>query len=789
MQDESDSLPPPAEAPEAHSSDPQGPPALRREPSLVHALLQSALVFAPVALLLACSVRRRWMDDDGFINLRIVRNILEGYGPVFNAGERVEVYTSALWIGVLAFFGKLVPAPLEKIAVDVGIACTVLGLVFATLASLRAARTWQGSPGARLDRPVFGEGSWSLPLGAAVIAVLPPFWDYASSGLETGLAILWLGGSYLLLFQSLDGGKARTSWLTAVVLGLGPLIRPEFALYSLAFFLPLAWTEHARAAAAGTRRLVALAASAVAIPLAYQVFRMGYFGALTPNTAIAKEAFKLNAQQGLCYWRNFFGLYALAVPLPCLLVFWIARIRQKSGDLARRLALFTPPVLGLLHAGYVVAMGGDYMHGRMFLPPLFAMLLPVATVTLRAPRRGSLRSVVPVLIALPLLVWLPICGTQLRVAVENVCGIGDERGWYSRLANVPNPVLLEQYKNHVFHRQAVGMRVAVSAACPGVLEAKDGDACRKLVASDNEHVVLVPRQSVVPMAPGVAPDLFAAVPAKAIGITGYFLPSRVGVIDQLGLGDPFASRVQLKGRGRPGHEKELPYAWIVARLGAPHEGEDAAVAAARHAMSCDVLGELDQATHAPLDASLFFRNMARASRLTKLRIPKDPFDAEERFCHVPQAPRSRTRGGGGGSVYRWQCPKGSVLSGLSGSSTSKDEVGEIHALCTSPGAAAATISEGPAVGKASSEPFRAPCPDGTWVQRIEGTSGKVVQSLRLTCSDGTRLPVTKVDGPPVGVPFDDVACPDQARPVGILGRAGDLIDAIGLLCEPPSKER
>lgn len=787
MQDESDSPPPPTETPDGRS-DTRDPGALRGAPSLVHVLLQSAVVFAPAALLLACAVRRRWMDDDGFINLRIVRNILEGHGPVFNAGERVEVYTSALWIGALSVFGKVVPAPLETVAVHMGIGCMVLGLVFAILASLRAARTWQGSPGARLDSPVFGEGTWTLPLGAAVVAVLPPFWDYASSGLETGLAILWLGGSYLLLFRSLDGDKARTSWLTAVTLGLGPLIRPEFALYSLAFFLPLAWTEHARAAASGGRRLVALAASAIAIPLAYQIFRMGYFGALTPNTAIAKEAFRLNTHQGLCYWRNFFGLYALVVPLPCLLVFWIARIRRKAGDPARRLALFTPPVLGLLHAGYVVAMGGDYMHGRMFLPPLFAMLLPVVTVTFRAPQRGSVRSFVPALIALPLLVWLPICGTKLRVAVENVCGIGDERGWYARLANVPNPVLLQQYEKHVFHRQAVGMRFAVAVACPGLFDGNDGASCRKLVASDNEDAALVPRQHAMPMAPGVMPELVAAVPAKAIGITGFFLPSRVGVIDQLGLGDPLASRVHLKGRGRPGHEKELPYAWIVARLSGPHEGEDAAVAAARHAMSCDVLSELDRATRAPLDVSLFLENVGRASRLTKLRIPKDPFDAEERFCHVPPAPRSKIRGGGGGSAYRWQCPKGSVLSGLSGSSTTNEELAEIHALCTFPSAVAPTLHEGPAVGKASSASFRATCPVGAWVERIEGTSGKVVQSLRLACSDGTRVPVTRSgEGAPAGVPFEDVTCPEHARPVGILGRAGDLIDAVGLLCEAPGR--
>jgi len=43
----------------------------------------------------------RWTADDAFFNFRVVDNILDGNGPVFNAGERVEIYTSALWLAVL----------------------------------------------------------------------------------------------------------------------------------------------------------------------------------------------------------------------------------------------------------------------------------------------------------------------------------------------------------------------------------------------------------------------------------------------------------------------------------------------------------------------------------------------------------------------------------------------------------------------------------------------------------------------------------------------------------------
>ena len=75
-------------------------PAARAE--WAHRVLQAAVLLAPAALILVLGWQRRWMDEDAFINLRIVDQIFAGHGPVFNGGERVEAYTSVLWLGVLA---------------------------------------------------------------------------------------------------------------------------------------------------------------------------------------------------------------------------------------------------------------------------------------------------------------------------------------------------------------------------------------------------------------------------------------------------------------------------------------------------------------------------------------------------------------------------------------------------------------------------------------------------------------------------------------------------------------
>ena len=45
---------------------------------------------------------RTWLAEDAFITFRYVENWLNGYGLVFNMGERVEGFTSPLWMVFLA---------------------------------------------------------------------------------------------------------------------------------------------------------------------------------------------------------------------------------------------------------------------------------------------------------------------------------------------------------------------------------------------------------------------------------------------------------------------------------------------------------------------------------------------------------------------------------------------------------------------------------------------------------------------------------------------------------------
>ncbi len=590
--------------------------------------LQVALLVAPVALFGGLAWSRRWVAEDAFIDLRVVEHLLAGNGPVFNWGERVEAYTSPLWIAVLSAFawigqGRL---PLEWLAAGLGLACASLGLLAASLAA------W-------LRERAFGHRALALPAGALVALAPAAAWDFATSGLESGLALAWIGSAYLALVRSWSGA-ARHVWPAAMLIGLGPLVRPDLGVVALALLLALGL------AGRQPGHWLRLALAAGALPAAYQLFRMGYFAAIVPNTALAKEAGLARWDQGWRYLVDFAGAYWLLVPAAALL-WWLGvelllpgsggpcRDDRAAGKRRRAtMALVALPITaGLLHGAYVVRLGGDFMHGRMLLPSLFTALLPVAVV---AGTRWW-HAVLPFVVVLP---WAVACALWLRPPYHGIGngvgpeGIADERWFYVWLSGHAHPITLADY-----------------AAAPWK---QDGDQLRLL--AERERVLLPwrapePPQTIEPIPAGwpAALPLASVVPAgvvanrKNIGLTGYAAGRRVHVVDRLGLADPLAARLRLTERGRPGHEKDLPDAWIVARFAAPAALTPSRLAAApevraaRAALGCGDLALLLEAVQAPLTPQRFVQNVRLSWQLTTFRLPANPFVAEAELCAGPAA--------------------------------------------------------------------------------------------------------------------------------------------------------
>lgn len=560
-------------------------------------------VAVPVVVLLAGAWSRRWLSDDGFINLRIVEQVWAGNGPVWNATERVETGTSPLWLAALAVVGGFVRfVPLEWVAVLLGIAATAGGLVAASM----AARTLHA-----------GAGSPLAPVGAIVVAAVPAFWDFSSSGLETGLSFLWLGtsGWTLATVACLPPSRARR-WLgTGVLLGLGPLVRPDLALVALPLLLALlvAGRDLPR------RRLAGVVLAASVAPVTFQLFRMAFFAALVPNTALAKEGARSSWEAGWSYAGDHVGTWRLWWPAAVLLVVAVAvttRVPGRSGH-GRRLVIAALVGGGLLHALYVVRVGGDFMQDRLLLPATFALVLPWSVVPARR---------VTVIAAAALVPWAVLAATTWEPPGQPgggpADGVADERAYYVALAARPNPVTAEDFGTVPY---AAGGRLAAAAARDG-----RGQLTFRLTSPDDRDGWVT----------GAGADAPFAVAVDNVGVYGYAAGPAVTVVDVRGLGDPVTSRFRLVGpRGRPGHEKMTSPAWVLARHAAPGArppaevvATPAAVEAARSALACGELADVLEGITAPLTPGRAASNLVLAVTTPDLRVPADPVAARQELC-------------------------------------------------------------------------------------------------------------------------------------------------------------
>ncbi|WP_225844390.1 hypothetical protein [Streptomyces sp. HPF1205] len=554
-----------------------------------------AIAAVPALAVMVLGYRQRWVSDDGLVYTRTVRQLLAGHGPVLNAGERAEAATGTLWQWLVAggtFVSGRDPA---VVAVGLGIVLTGAGYALAVAAARKAVRPLSTSP--------------LLPLGMLVLLPVKADWDYATSGLENGLTTAWIALAWWHLVAVRVSRPRRRPYAAAFVIGLGPLVRPELALVSVVFMAAL-WCV----VVPGAVNTLKMLGSALALPAACEVLRAGFYGVLVPLPALTREAADPVWRRGLAYFANFTEPYRLWIPLLLLLalVTWAPRG-------AMRAELVAPPVAGLLSWAYVCRAGGDAMHGRMLLPGLLLLMLPLCAVPLTR---------VTFTAGAGLLAWAVCCALLWRPAAAggNPYAVMDEQrsstgsGGHARL--VPTAA-----------RENVppGFRAAVAAAeadprgRPVLVMPEPGAAGRFVT---------------LPLGGGHGRVRLAAA-SGSLGGSGLVLPLDAISVDTLGLAYPLAAhqqRTTASTSGRAGHEKPVDLAWIVADWtdpGTPVPAgiSPARVAAARHALRCGRLAELQASVRDPLTLDRFWKNLTGSWARTGFRYPGDPVMAEKALCH------------------------------------------------------------------------------------------------------------------------------------------------------------
>ena len=290
-----------------------------------------------------------WMSDDAFITLRTIDNFVNGYGLRWNVAERVQSFTHPAWLLVLTPFYAITREPFYTTLFVQLVIAIGGGWVLCRYAAVTPAAT---------------------ALAAAVLVSSKAIVDFSTSGLENPLSHLCLIAVFLAWRQILNGADNALPLITAVA----------FALLTR---IDLIWLVApicvAGLIAAPRRRTFALAAGLSPL-VVWETFSLIYYGRLVPNTALAKLNTGIPSgelmMQGLRYWEATFLMDPVT---PVIIGLGTVLLLLFYGRPGRWMALGA-----LLHAVYLVRIGGDFMSGRFLTPSLvwiLAGLVGLAGVT------------------------------------------------------------------------------------------------------------------------------------------------------------------------------------------------------------------------------------------------------------------------------------------------------------------------------------------------------------------------------------------------------------------------
>jgi len=480
-----------------------------------------------------------WLSEDAYIDFRVVENIRSGLGPVWNAGERVQAFTSPLWVGALALFSALTASTPPIAALVVSLLCDWIVILVAVVTGIR--------------KPV------GLALALVCLFCSQSFLDYSSSGLENpllqalGVAIclcLWaeprFGAFKALAAVSLLSGVALCARLDAIV------------VVGSALILQAVRCDRA----AGKRRALTAVVLGIAPFVLWECFSIAYYGSFVPNTALAKlppgypRADLIH--KGLTLLRatavedpgTLFSI--VAIPIVLLLVrsrLWPVAWCASGASLA-----------------YVIWVGGDFMLGRflsfVFVFSWLCLLAGVEEGSLFANASGGSQvrryTITALFVVAGGLSILSLAGQLQRNKFSANYG--------------PQPFFRDQIADErSYYNISAGLRAILAGRTPPWVA--EGDQVKMLLAGRK-----------------------ALAAKRNVGMFGYAAGPNVFIVDLLSLGNPFLARLPSCPAARPGHfGRPLPAGYAESLVTGRNAVSDPFLA--------ELMDDVVLATRAPLGAS------------------------------------------------------------------------------------------------------------------------------------------------------------------------------------------
>ncbi|RPI18152.1 MAG: hypothetical protein EHM58_06405 [Ignavibacteriae bacterium] len=297
--------------------------------------------------------------DDAYISFRYGKNLMEGNGLVYNAGEYVEGYTNFLWTVITS------PFTVVK-GIDISIFSLILGLIISIFNIYLISQISKTFFDLFKNLPIY---FLFLPSIFFVLDDSIAFW--AIGGMEFPIYTMFILGIVYYYFRINE--RSHNYIYMAFMMVLCTLTRPEgnmiFVLTMLHFLLNMKKIDKF-----GNKFFAIIAIYALFVAI-YYGFKYLYYGQVIPNTFYAKGVtdIRMNMLLGFKYLalcigaRMFIFIFILFIPFKKA----IKDFKQSY------LILFAS-----LYIMYIFVVGGDWMIANRFFVPIIPMMYILSAIGL-----------------------------------------------------------------------------------------------------------------------------------------------------------------------------------------------------------------------------------------------------------------------------------------------------------------------------------------------------------------------------------------------------------------------
>lgn len=319
-------------------------------------ILEKKIKVSPIILFFILSVvfsflfyRNAWVAEDAFITFRSVDQLLAGNGPVWNIGERVQVYTHPLWY-FLIVIGTAIFEHSYWVVLGLSYLC-LLGILYFLIKIIGTQNS--------------SKYNLYFLLIVSILALSRAFNDYSSSGLENPLVHLLLI-VYVYIFIKPEITLEKRFFITSFIYGLVFITRPDgiFLITPSSLYLLIQMIKEKKS-------WFKLSILSIIPVLLWETFSIIYYGSFVPNTALAKVNIGYDNFTLLIQAWHFFIFNFKHDPLTLITIISAIVFSLFNRNITPKLLAF-----GLfLQLIYIQKVGADYMMGRFLSPSLLISVL------------------------------------------------------------------------------------------------------------------------------------------------------------------------------------------------------------------------------------------------------------------------------------------------------------------------------------------------------------------------------------------------------------------------------